>query len=249
MRFCGSSAQRRHREGPRAIDPSVAEDREEDGRGVVGGAEPQGIRRWLRHVRGHLGGLAGPHAPERVRGEVRGDDHREDEGELVGHDQQVHPRWPEAALPEELLLGDGADRCEGVEGEPVADHVLPRPTGAGRSLASADGNAEVLAVLRAVRYGQPDAGLHRGPLLGRHPAAGVLLPLHGGARGLGRHRRKDLAVGLLAAVLSQAPRVSDGRLRLISEGLGWLGRPVPLRRGRGRRHPGLLPLQVRRAQG
>lgn len=40
--------------------------------------------------------------------------------------------------------------------------------------------------------------------------AGVLLPLHGGARRTGRYGREDVKVGLLAAVLGEAPGRTEG---------------------------------------
>ena len=95
----------------------------------------------------------------------------------------VPPPRDEETVPEELPLAHDPIRRQGVDGELLADRRVPRAAGARGAARAAHDQREDPPVLPPARR-RPEGGRVRpGPVLLEPPAAGVLLPLHGRARG------------------------------------------------------------------
>mmetsp|Transcript_3040 Transcript_3040/g.7215 ORF Transcript_3040/g.7215 Transcript_3040/m.7215 type:complete len:402 (-) Transcript_3040:708-1913(-) len=152
-------------------------------------------------------------------------------GDERGH-RQHPPGWPAGGVPGEQLRDDDSHGGKGLQGQHVADLLPPRAAAAGGAARAGDGLREDAPLLPAARDKRARGRLRRGPFPHRDPAAGVLLSLHGWARGAGRHRRQDLPFRIPSAVSDEAPGVADRRVRRHCARLRRGGHPVPLRRRR-----------------
>mmetsp|Transcript_54757 Transcript_54757/g.102567 ORF Transcript_54757/g.102567 Transcript_54757/m.102567 type:complete len:208 (-) Transcript_54757:1649-2272(-) len=137
----------------------------------------------------------------------------------------------------------GVHGRERVVGEPVPSGGVPRAASARGAASAAHGVGQNAAFVPALgpRGGRAGWGVCDGPVLNRAEAAGVLLSLHGGARGFSGHGRQDEPFGVPAALLGERFGGVDGRLRPHGSRRRRQRVPVQVRRRRAGRDESLPP--------